>query len=69
MTRRVSQYEMIEVDQAINIILDKTQYLDSVEVDLADALGFVIAEKIFAREPMPPFRASIMDGYCVKSIV
>jgi molybdopterin biosynthesis enzyme len=30
-----------------------------------DALGFVLSEDVFSRDPFPPFRASIKDGYAV----
>ena len=33
--------------------------------DLSDALGRVLAENVFAKEPLPPFPASIKDGYAV----
>ena len=31
----------------------------------ADALGRVLAEDINAKDPLPPFPASIKDGYAV----
>lgn len=31
-----------------------------------NALGFVIAEDVDAKDPLPPFPASIKDGYAVK---
>jgi len=31
----------------------------------ADALGHVIAEDVHATQPLPPFPASIKDGYAV----
>ena len=34
-------------------------------VPVADALGLVLAEDIFAKDPLPPFPASIKDGYAV----
>ena len=35
------------------------------EAALPDALGRVLAESVLAREPLPPFPASIKDGYAV----
>lgn len=34
-------------------------------VSVVDALGLVLAEDIFAKEPLPPFPASVKDGYAV----
>jgi molybdopterin molybdotransferase len=39
----------------------------AVEVPLGDALGRVLAEDLFAREALPRFDKSAMDGYAVKS--
>ena len=59
---------MIPVDQAVGIILDHTHPNDPVEVDrLEDALGCVVAESVCARQALPPFPASIKDGYAVMS--
>jgi len=38
-----------------------------VEVPLQDALGYVLAENLFAQEDLPRFDKSAMDGYSVKS--
>lgn len=32
---------------------------------MTDALGFYLAEDVFAADPLPPFPASIKDGYAV----
>ena len=34
-------------------------------VSTSDALGLVLVDDIFAKEPLPPFPASIKDGYAV----
>ena len=31
----------------------------------SDAFGYILAEDIRARSPLPPFPASVMDGYAV----
>ena len=36
-------------------------------LSLADAEGSILAEDILAPEPVPHFKASIMDGYAVLS--
>jgi molybdopterin biosynthesis enzyme len=32
---------------------------------VSDCLGCFLAEDVFAKEPLPPFLASIKDGYAV----
>lgn len=33
-----------------------------------DVLGYILARDIFAKEPYPPFAASVKDGYAVVGI-
>ena len=66
-----SKYPMISVDEALRIVLSKTtrpvgvEYIDMEKDSIETFLGRVVAEDITAQEPVPPFRASIMDGYAV----
>ncbi len=60
-----SSYPMISVEKAIEIILHHVRPLAPVALDFMNALGFVLAEDIYASEPMPPFAASAVDGYAV----
>lgn len=69
MTRRVSSYEMRSVDDALNIVLEETWICEPIEVETENALGYILCEDVKASEPLPPFRASIMDGYAVISTV
>ncbi|KAI9915244.1 hypothetical protein PsorP6_007324 [Peronosclerospora sorghi] len=64
-TRRESAYEMITVDHALELVLEHSQPLETERVPVSDALGVVLAEAILSPEPVPPFRASLMDGYAV----
>ncbi|ETL98386.1 hypothetical protein L917_04519 [Phytophthora nicotianae] len=64
-TRRESAYDMIRVDAAVELVLQQTQPLEVVAVQAHEADGFVLAEPVLSVEPLPPFRASIMDGYAV----
>jgi gephyrin len=45
--------------------LDHAEALDTEMVGFTEALGRVLAEDVFARDPLPPFPASIKDGYAV----
>jgi gephyrin len=58
-------YPMLEVEAALAVVLAQAEPLAAVETPLHDALGRVLAEDVVAAEPLPPFRASIKDGYAV----
>ncbi|KAF5447377.1 hypothetical protein F2P56_032932 [Juglans regia] len=60
-----TQALMIPADEALQTILSVAQRLQSVTVPLFDALGKVLAEDIHAPDPLPPYRASVKDGYAV----
>ncbi|KAF4041631.1 putative molybdopterin binding domain [Phytophthora infestans] len=67
-TRRESAYDMIRVDAAVDVVLQQTQPLEAATVQAHEADGFVLAEPVLSVEPLPPFRASIMDGYAVVAV-
>ncbi|XP_042520449.1 molybdopterin biosynthesis protein CNX1 [Macadamia integrifolia] len=56
---------MIPVTDALEIVLSTAQRLEPIAVPLQDALGKILAEDIQAPDPLPPYRASIKDGYAV----
>jgi gephyrin len=57
---------MITVDEALDIIANNTEILGSITVPVNENLvGMVLAEDIYAKEPVPGYRASILDGYAV----
>ncbi|MEW5766730.1 MAG: gephyrin-like molybdotransferase Glp [bacterium] len=56
---------MIEVEEALGIILDHIRVLDPEEVGILDCLDRTLAEEIYAEMDIPPFRSSAMDGYAV----
>lgn len=58
-------YPLIPFEEALDLILQHTPRLDVEEVVFHQALGRVLAEDVHAAEPMPPFRASAMDGFAV----
>lgn len=59
---------MVPVDEAIGEVLKQASTLEAVTVKLADIpAGSVLAVDVVAPEPLPPFPASIMDGYAVVS--
>jgi len=74
---RHSPYPMISVEQAQIIVIDNCKLLmkqvnglsmlDVEVVGYTDAIGRVLAEDVVAKDPLPPFPASIKDGYAVIS--
>ncbi len=48
-------------------ILGSVTALEPVSTPLADALGLVLAEPVVAREPVPPFANTAMDGYALRA--
>lgn len=61
---RESPYPMIEMNEAFKIVDEvMKQWTMNMEiVSIEDGLGRVVAQKVLAKEPMPPFQASVKDG-------
>lgn len=60
-----STYPMLAVADALTIVLDATSPLLPQPLPLSQAVGLVLAESVTAPEPLPPFPASMKDGYAV----
>lgn len=60
-----TEYPMLAVARALEIVLEQGLMLPPRTVALDAALGLILAEAAIAREAMPPFAASIKDGYAV----
>jgi molybdopterin biosynthesis enzyme len=58
---------MIPITEAIEIIGRETFPLEAETVYLAETIGRVLAEDIFADMDLPPFDRSQMDGFAVKT--
>jgi len=56
---------MLPVADALAIVLAETLPLPPQTLPLREAVGLVLAETVTAQEPLPPFPASIKDGYAV----
>ena len=56
---------MIEVDEALRLVLDKARPLAARRVALADALGLVLAEDVTSDVDSPPYDKAMVDGYAV----
>jgi len=57
----------LPVSEALQRILENTAPLASEDVDLRHALGRTLAGAVAARFDNPPFNASAMDGYAVRT--
>ena len=63
---RSSPYPMLSVTDAVKLILQRSPPPKQITLPLTPNLvGFVIAEDIAAKEAVPAYRASIVDGYAV----
>jgi gephyrin len=63
---RESPYPMVSVDDALSRISDNSPDPEVVTVMVDESIvGSVLAEDVEARENVPAFRASIVDGYAV----
>lgn len=58
-------YPLTPFENALDLILQHSLRLEVEEVAFHDALGRVLAQDVHAPEPIPPFRASAMDGFAV----
>ena len=56
---------VISLSDAQRIVLDACEPLVPTDVDLADAVGLVLAADVTAAEDVPPFANSAVDGYAV----
>lgn len=63
---RESPYPMIAVDQALALILAHAAPQPAEAIPLAEALGLVLAEDVVAGEALPPFPASVVDGFALR---
>ncbi|KAL3103309.1 hypothetical protein niasHS_002495 [Heterodera schachtii] len=53
------------VEDQFGAVLDKLRHVEEKEASSPDLLGAVLAESVHALAPVPPFRASVKDGYAV----
>lgn len=60
-----STYPMLDVEAALALVLAQSAPLPPVRVPLAAARGHILAEAVCATQPLPPFPASVKDGYAV----
>ena len=59
--------ELIEIEQARRLVLERASPLAAEPVPLRDALGRVLASEVAAPDPVPGFDNSAMDGFAVRA--
>ena len=63
---RESPYPMLPVEDAISLILANSPPPEPISMPVNGSLvGYVLAEDVQANDPVPAYRASIVDGYAV----
>lgn len=60
-----SPFPMLNVSDALNIVLEQTIETPVELVELDKATGLILGKDVSAREALPPFPASVKDGYAV----
>jgi len=58
---------MIKFKAALSLILDSVEPIGDEDVKLTDAQGRVLAEDVYAKDNIPGFDNSAMDGFALKS--
>ncbi|KAI8987723.1 hypothetical protein BDF20DRAFT_285905 [Mycotypha africana] len=63
---RKSPYPVISVERAKEIIEENIKTLNIISLPVSQyLLNYILAEDVFAMEPVPGYRASVVDGYAV----
>ncbi|HUS94578.1 MAG TPA: gephyrin-like molybdotransferase Glp [Patescibacteria group bacterium] len=63
----MAESEFLTVNEALQIILSGANILSPEVVPLMEGLNRIVATPILAREDLPPFANSAMDGYAVRA--
>jgi molybdopterin molybdotransferase len=59
--------DLLSIDEALALILDRVRPLSGETVALGDAAGRVLAEPAVSSIDLPPFASSAMDGFAIRS--
>ena len=58
---------MININEALAIILNEASPIGFVKMDIVSACGYILGEDIYSHDTLPPFDKSAMDGYALRS--
>jgi len=64
---RESLYPMVEISSAIDCVVAAAEPLEPMTTTPGASLGLRLSEPVVAMVNLPPFRASVVDGYAAKS--
>ncbi|XP_068457703.1 gephyrin-like isoform X2 [Clinocottus analis] len=64
---RMSPFPLTSMDKAFITVLEMTAILGIEVINYRDGLGRVLAQDIYAKDNLPPFPASVKDGYAVRA--
>ncbi|XP_043998059.1 gephyrin a isoform X1 [Gambusia affinis] len=64
---RMSPFPLTSMDKAFITVLEMTPILGIEIINYRDGLGRVLAQDIYAKDNLPPFPASVKDGYAVRA--
>lgn len=56
---------MTSIEEAKNIIINNTSFLNKTKCDINKALGYTLAQDIYSTINLPSFNQSAMDGYAL----
>ncbi|XP_016362388.1 gephyrin-like isoform X1 [Sinocyclocheilus anshuiensis] len=60
-------FPLTSVDKAFITVLEMTAVLGTEIINYRDGMGRVLAQDVYAKDNLPPFPASIKDGYAVRA--
>jgi molybdopterin molybdotransferase len=64
---RASTYPLVDAEEAAALVLERTPVLPAEDVVLADCPGRALADDLIAPAQLPPFPASAVDGFAIRS--
>ncbi len=59
--------KFIDIDRAIELIISNSKKMNKEIVKLEDSYNRILASDVYTKLPIPNFRKSPFDGYCLKS--
>ncbi|KAM6973646.1 gephyrin a isoform 1-T1 [Aplochiton taeniatus] len=64
---RMSPFPLTSMDKAFITVLEMTPLLGTELINYRDGMGRVLAQDVYAKDNLPPFPASVKDGYAVRA--
>uniref|UniRef100_A0A673H056 Gephyrin n=1 Tax=Sinocyclocheilus rhinocerous TaxID=307959 RepID=A0A673H056_9TELE len=65
---RMSPFPLTSMDKAFITVLEMTAVLGTEIINYRDGMGRVLAQDVYAKDNLPPFPASVKDGYAVRAV-